>query len=175
MQHRVQRLANLIASLAPIDTAHQQRVVVCVNVPDVSDDCQRDRVRIEFPSGSRTTDSAAASFGGVLGDLMSLVRGALRKQFQNRRRHLFDESLVENDSLPRRDFTSSGSQVSVGDALVLGLRQSFVRYQQSLSLIALSRAIELHHDHGQRTVLLGSPSQRRVPRRQEDQVIQVRA
>ena len=109
MQHRVQRLANLIASLAPINAAHQQRVVVCVDVPDVSDDGQRDRVRIEFPSGSRATDSAAASFGRVLGDLMSLVRGALRKQFQDRRRHLFDESLVENDSLPRGDVTSSGS------------------------------------------------------------------
>ena len=96
-----------------------------MNVANVSDDRQSDRLWIEFAAGGGAADSAAASFGGVCRDLTCFGQWAHRELVQDRDRHLLDQSLIEHDSMNGSDSSASSSLIGVGDALVLGLSQSF--------------------------------------------------
>lgn len=120
VQYVLDLLAHLLASHLPVDSRHQQLVIVGVDVADRRRNGQPYGVGIKRPPSCASPDPAAAARGGMLCDGLGPADGASGEQRADRGGKLGREIHVLVGSSGLVALPSTSPHLGVGEALAFG-------------------------------------------------------
>ena len=153
----------------------QQAVIVGFRVAHVGADGEVHGVLGQILGAGAAADPAAVFPAGMLRDEVFPSSRTVRIEFPHAGGESTDEVLVEfcatQHGLGPADLPLAG----IGLALPLGFFQGFVFDQHPLPLVLLARLAPLQHDRRKDGVLAGTTGQGGIARRQEHEMIQIRA
>ena len=175
VQHVLDTLAHLPSSRLPVNPRHRQPVIVGVDVADRRRNGQPYGVRIKRSPSCASPDPAAAARGRVTRDRLGPADGAAREQRTDRGGKLGREIHVLVGSSCLVPLPSTSPHLGVGEALDFGKLDRLGLGQDALAFVALARPALPHNNGRESAGLLRAPGQRRIARRQEDEMSKIGA
>ena len=161
------------SSLAPLDPAHEEIVVVGVTVTDGGDDCQCHCLRLELPARCAPTHSSATPAARVCRDLGGAFGWAGGEQLHDRTCKRNFELCVGCGTAFPVSHLATGSDFGVGKTGHLSGIQCGQLDQGALTFVAPSRPTEAN-DHCRKSAgLTCPPRQCGIPSRKVDEVVHV--
>src|SRR5262249_40586918 len=161
------------ARLSPVISSCEQRVVLCLHVPDVRPHGQADRLLVKTLGGGRSPDPATIFQTSVFGDSWFTSCGTARKEFSYSFCKTLYIHLVQFFSPNGFALSAPRSDFLVGQTFFFRFFQCRLFNEQSLPFIPFARATPFQNDSAQRRVLLRTPSQCSIARGQKQKMIQI--
>jgi hypothetical protein len=130
---------------------------------------------IEAFSGSRASDASAVLLARVRSNLLRPIGRAARVELANACREPRHERSVQFGAPFRLALATPGPRLRVVQALGFGTLEGLFFDQQSLAFVPLACAAPLQHDGGERGLFLSPPRECRIARREEREMVEIRA
>ena len=109
----------------------------------------------------------------MLSDSALPIGGAVRKSFTYPLGEMLDILLVDLLAPQFLALSSARTGLAIRQALDLSCRQSRFLNENSLTFISVSCPTPLEHNGGECGVFARAPGERRIPRRQEDEMLEI--